>query len=168
MEEPTLEILAVDYDMIMFKHCFPISNIQEDDTISDVNYEKKTLGNYKLQYIALKEKLYEFPQTKFIIWTGAALVEKSTSPEEAGRAREFASWVSNVWDEPNDNVYIFDFRQIETNGDLYMKSNYSVSVWDSHPNPEFSQKAAQLLVNRLIDIIMNDGVKTTLAGEYIL
>ncbi len=30
MEEPTLEMLTKQYQVIIFKHCFPVSNIQAD------------------------------------------------------------------------------------------------------------------------------------------
>ena len=62
--EPTLEMLTKNYDAIVFKHCFPVSHIGEDGE-TDVGSEDKTLGNYKLQYAELKDKLREFPDTKF-------------------------------------------------------------------------------------------------------
>jgi hypothetical protein len=153
MDQPTLEILTGEYDMIIFKHCFPFSNILPDDSLPDINSNKKTIANYTLQYNALKNKLREFPETKFIVWTGAASVEKATTPEEAKRAKDFIDWVKNVWDEPGDNIYIFDFNQIETEGGLYLKPEYAKSIEDSHPNEVLSEKAAGLLVSRIIEVI---------------
>ncbi len=65
MEEPTLEMLTKDYNMIIFKHCFPVGNILESTDSADLDSDKKTLQNYKSQYLALKEKLLSFPETKF-------------------------------------------------------------------------------------------------------
>jgi hypothetical protein len=153
LNNPTLEILTSEYNVIIFKHCFPFSNILPDDSIPDVNSKKKTITNYTLQYNVLKSKLKEFPNTKFIIWTGAALVEKMTNPEEAERARKFTNWLLTEWDEPGDNIYFFDFRDIETEGGLYLKPEYAVGELDSHPNEQLSIKAASLFVNRIIEVI---------------
>jgi hypothetical protein len=153
MEEPTLELLTEKYDLIIFKHCFPVSNILEDDSVADVNSSKRTLSNYKLQYSALKEKLLSFPSSKFIIWTATALVESQTNEAEALRAREFAYWVKNEWDQPFDNIYIFDFRELETGGGLYLKPEYASGVSDSHPNSILSSLAAKSLVEKIIEVI---------------
>ncbi|MFZ5940870.1 MAG: hypothetical protein ACOYXB_09865 [Bacteroidota bacterium] len=152
MEEPTLEMLTPDYDVIVFKFCFPYSNILADDGQADINSEKKTLANYQLQYEALKEKMHSFPETRFIVWTGAALVENQTNEENAGRAVEMADWVKNTWDEEGDNITIFDFRSIETEGGLYLKPEYAVGPDDSHPNMTLSARAAELFVAELINI----------------
>jgi len=153
MKEPTLEILTREYDIIVFKHCFPVSNILEDDEKPDINSSKKTIANYTLQYNALKSKLREFPETKFLVWTGAALVESATSPDEAQRARDFNKWVINEWDEPGDNIFIFDFREIETDGGLYLKPEYTTGKSDSHPNEKLSTKAAKIFIDRIITVI---------------
>jgi hypothetical protein len=152
MEEPTLEILTKKYNVIIFKHCFPSSNILEDDQSPDINSNKRTLANYRLQYEALKEKLYQFPQTRFIVWTGAALVESQTNEEEGRRANEFADWVKNRWDQPGDNISIFDFREIETEGGLFLKPEYASGNTDSHPNVILSVKAAKLLIEKITSI----------------
>lgn len=165
MEEPTLEMLTKDYQVIMFKHCFPVSDIQPDPDAPDINSDIKTLSNYKLQYLSLRDKMYEFPETKFIIWTGAALVESVTSEEKALRAKEFFEWVMNEWDLPGDNIYIWDLYSLQTEGGLYLNPEYAVSNRDSHPNEEFSEKVVKLLFNRVIDIINNDGKGTLLTGN---
>ena len=43
MEEPTLEILTKDHQVIIFKHCFPVSNIRADEDATDINSEINTL-----------------------------------------------------------------------------------------------------------------------------
>jgi hypothetical protein len=153
MEEPTLEMLTEDYDMIIFKFCYPYSNVEEDDAVSDINSEKKTIANYKLQYHALKAKMLEFPGTKFLVWTGAPLVETKTSEENAKRARAISDWVKEEWDSKGDNIYVFDFREIATNGGLYLLPEYAVGEYDSHPNKKLSTLAAEKLVDRIVSII---------------
>ena len=36
-EEPTLEMLTKDYQVIIFKHCYPVSNIKPDQDSAEVN-----------------------------------------------------------------------------------------------------------------------------------
>jgi len=165
MEEPTLEMLTQNYQVIIFKHCFPVSNIQPDKDDADINSDYRSLANYKLQYDALKDKLHEFPDTKFIIFTGAALEKNSVMEDEARRAKEFFSWVINEWDVPNDNIHLWDLYTLETEGGLYLKDEYTTSPGDSHPNNMFASKASELLFNRIIDVIENNGEKTRLTGE---
>jgi hypothetical protein len=167
MEEPTLEMLTKQYQVIIFKHCFPVSNIQPDREVADINSDYKSLANYKLQYNSLRDKLYEFPETKFILFTGAAQVKGSITEDEAKRAKEFFNWVINEWDKPEDNIYLWDLYTLETEGGLYLKDEYAVSPGNSHPNNEFASKASELIFNRIIDVIENNGVNTKLTGEAI-
>jgi len=164
MEEPTLEMLTKDYNMIIFKHCFPVGNIVVGADSAD-NSAEKTLQNYKSQYLALKDKMAEFPDTKFLVWTAAALVESQTNAEEAKRTREFVDWVINEWDTPEDNIYLWDFYNLETEGGHYLKPEYAKSSGDSHPNKSFAQKAAPLFCQRIVDVIETNGQKTGLTGE---
>ena len=167
MEEPTLEMLTKDYQVIIFKHCYPVSNIQADKENADINSNYKSLSNYKLQYAALRDKLYEFPDTKFILFTGAAQVRQNISTDEAKRAKEFFTWVVNDWDLPGDNIHIWDLYTLETEGGIYCKDEFATSPGDSHPNTEFAGKAVQLLFSRIIDVIENDGAGTKSTGEKI-
>lgn len=152
MEEPTLEMLTTDYDVIVFKHCFPVSNILPNDSVSDINSDKKTIGNYTLQYQALKEKLHSFGNTKFIIWTGAALTKASTTEESALRAREFFDWVVNEWDEPGDNIFVWDFRKLQVGEGLYLPDEKAKNAWDSHLDPDFGELAAHEFTKYLIEV----------------
>ena len=167
MEEPTLEMLTKQYQVIIFKHCFPVSNIQADKDTANINSDYKSLSNYMLQYNALRDKLHEFPGTKFIVWTGAALVKAAVSEDEAKRAKEFFTWLKDEWDLPGDNIHIWDLYSLETEGGLYFKEEYATSSNDSHPNTEFAVKAVQLIFNRIIDVIENDGKRTNLTGEKL-
>ncbi|MBE9510639.1 MAG: hypothetical protein IMY71_07165 [Bacteroidetes bacterium] len=167
MDEPTLEMLSKEYQIIIFKHCFPVSNIQADRDSSEINSDFKSLRNYKLQYLALRDKLLEFPDTKFILFTGAAQVKSQISEIEAKRAKEFFDWVVNEWDLPDDNIFIWDFFYLQTNGEFYFKDNYAQSINNSHPNEDFSGYASGLLFNRIIDVIDYNGSNTTLIGEKI-
>jgi hypothetical protein len=166
MEEPTLEILTKTYQVIVFKHCFPVSNIQSDRDTGDINSDYKSIANYKLQYLELRHKLLEFPRTRFILFTGAAQVKSQISEEDAKRAREFFDWVVQEWDMPDDNIYIWDFYNLQTEGGIYFKDSNAYSTDNSHPNMDFSGYASELLFNRIIDVITSNGARTNLKGEW--
>jgi hypothetical protein len=164
-DEPTLEILTKQYDLIIFKHCFPVSNIKSDTGSSDINSDKKTLANYKLQYDALKNKLLEFPKTKFIVWTPTALVENNTNNDEAERANEFSEWLKTVWDTKEDNIFLWDFRALQVEGGLFFKNEYAISENDSHPNSEFSSKVAPFFCKRIVDVLKGKGDLSNMTGS---
>lgn len=167
LEEPTLELLTKEYDLIIFKHCYPVSNIKPDKDIADINSNYPSIANYKLQYLALRDKLHQFPDNKFILFTGAAQVKGNISTDEANRAQDFFEWVIKEWDVPDDNIFLWDLYNLETEGGIYFKEEYAGSSSDSHPNKEFANRVSELLFNRIIDIIENNGVKTGNNGERL-
>jgi hypothetical protein len=166
MGEPTLEILTKDYDVIILKHCFPVSRMMEDSGTPDINSEERRLENYKLQYNALKTKMHSFPTTKFIVWTPAALVKAQTTPEQAGRANDFYRWLLDEWDEKDDNIYLWDFHDYETEGGLYLLEKYAAGTADSHPNKSFSEKLAPMFSRFIIDVIESSPGENTMKDGY--
>ena len=164
-EEPTMNILTEKYDVVVFKHCFPVSHMIKDSLPNNPASEAKSLGNYKVQYQLLKEKMNSYPNTRFLLWTGPALLEKHTNKSEAAITNEFYEWVKNEWDAPDDNIFLWDFRELETEGGLFLKTEFARNSNDSHPNIEFGERAAELFVQRLIDVIRNNGIKTDLTGK---
>lgn len=163
MEEPTLEMLTADYDVIVWKHCFPVSDIDADTGSPDVTSANKTLENYQAQYEALKAKMRAFPNTRFIVWTGAALLQTETDEARATRARAFAQWVTGTWDEAGDNIYVWDFRQLETDGGLYLLPENAAG--DSHPNGSFAATIAPWFAQRIIDVIEGRGDTGSITGH---
>jgi hypothetical protein len=166
MGEPTLEMLTKQYKMIIFKHCYPVSGLKSDTSNINIDAPEKTIENYKIQYIALKQKLLQFPDTKFIVWTGAVMTQSQMSEANAELAKSFFQWVRTNWDTPNDNIYLWDFYSLETDSGLYLKPEYAVEPNNSHPNKDFSKKTAPLFCQRIVDVIENNGTKTTLTGTY--
>lgn len=143
-----LSTYCSNYKVIIFKHCFPGADILADDATSSVSSSKKTLGNYKLQYRALRTLMDNYPNNKFIVWTLVPEHRLSTNDQDAARAKQFVDWVKNTWltedGKQHPNIYIFDFwgyaaetAANPTNGKVnclkyaYEKSH---SDGDSHPN----------------------------------
>jgi hypothetical protein len=153
MNEPTLEILTEIYDVIIFKHCYPVSKILEDTGNPNIDSEEKRLENFKLQYLALKNKMHEFPGNKFIVWTPAVHVSNNITPDEAQRTKEFYDWITNEWDEKGDNIFLWDFYMYETEGGLYLLDKYASGGSDSHPNQQFGSRIAPLFAQFIIDVV---------------
>jgi hypothetical protein len=164
-DEPTLEFLTKKYNVIIWKHCHPVCNIMPDSGFGDVNSEEQRIENYKLQYMQLKEKMKSFPDTKFIVWTGAALTRETTTPEMAQRAKEFFTWVKDQWDTPGDNIYLWDFYELETEGGLYLKDEYATNTKDPHPNQSFAARVAPFFCKRIVDVIEGRGDISSKTGQ---
>jgi hypothetical protein len=163
LEEPTLEILTQEYNVIIWKHCFPGSDLEEDTGSPDITSSTKSVENYKLQYQALKQKMHQFPSTLFVVWTGAALRESETTAARATRARDFFQWVKSTWDEPGDNIFIWDFRGLETEGGLYLLPGNAAG--DSHPSSAFGTQVAPLFGKRVVDVIEGRGDSGSITGQ---
>jgi hypothetical protein len=158
--EPTLEMLTKDYDLIIWKHCYPTSDINPDTGSARLDTDVRTIENYKLQYAALKEKMHQFPKTRFLVWTPAALVASATTAEKGERTNVFTKWVIEQWDEPGDNIFVWDFRTLETGGGPFLLPANAVGPSDSHPNPTFGAKTAPVFVQRIADVIEGRGDST--------
>ncbi|HRQ29582.1 MAG TPA: T9SS type A sorting domain-containing protein [Saprospiraceae bacterium] len=108
-----LDWFAEHYDVIVFKHCFPGAGIVPDNGNPLVSSDRKSIENYKLQYRALRELMDNYPDNKFIVWTLAPLHRNATDPQSAARAREFVTWVKDVWlaedSTSHPNIFVFDF-----------------------------------------------------------
>ena len=163
--ELNLDDLARSYDVIVFKHCFPVSEVAAADGSPSVSSPIRTLANYELQYEALKKRMHQFPQTRFIVWTGPALTQAASNPEDAARARQFSAWVKNTWDEKGDNLFVWDFRELETGGGLFLTPENAQGPANSHPAKALAEKIAPLMGRRIVDVIEGRGDSSSLTGQ---
>lgn len=163
--QATLEQLVPAYDVIVWKQCFVGSDIVADEPVANPGSETKTVANYKLQYEGLKQKMLQFPDTKFIVWTLPPNVEGATNADSARRSAEFTEWVKITWDEPGDNIFVWDFREIAADDKgLYLRPEYAMSATDSHPNQVLATKAAPMFGQRLVDVIEGRGDSAVRTG----
>lgn len=142
--------LARDYDVIIFKHCYPGADILEDTGSPDIASSRKSLENYKLHYRALRDLMDGHGDTQFIVWTLPPRHRLATTTSNATRARAFVDWVRNEWltedGQPHPNIAIFDFWGYAAEADpepgpgqsptntLRYEYEKSHSDSDSHPN----------------------------------
>ncbi|MEW6753330.1 MAG: hypothetical protein AB1505_20465 [Candidatus Latescibacterota bacterium] len=168
-EEPTLEVLTPQYNVIIWKHCYYVGELEPDTGTPDITSPVHRVENYKLQYEALKAKMRSFPNTRFLVWTGAALLEASVdppnTPERAQQARAFFEWVRDTWDKPGDNIFLWDFYELETEGGVYLKPEYARGPTDNHPSIDFARALVPLLGNRVVDVIEGRGDTGGLTGD---
>lgn len=166
-----LEDLCEEYDVIIFKHCYPGADILEDTKSPDIGSKRKSLENYKLQYRTLRDKFSEFPDNDFIVWT---LVPRHRlypkAPENAPRAKEFVDWINNEWLTENnqkyDNIHVFDYFSLAAETDITvlqpnvpycLKYKYEHSHEDnnSHPNKLACQEIGPKFYEFIIETINN-------------
>ncbi len=161
-----MDKLTKEYDVIIFKHCFPGASIKKDSGNPSVSSEFKTLENYKLQYRALRKLMDSYPETTFIVWTLAPLHRLSTNPSDAARAREFVNWVKTSWltedGSKHPNIHIFDFfaYTAESNPDpkygavncLKYEYEKNHSSGDSHPNTLANQTVGPIFAEFIVNI----------------
>lgn len=163
--QETLEQLTEAYDVIVWKNCYLASDLEPDTGAPDVASPRKTVANHKLQLLALRRKMHEFPDTTFLVWTVPPKVAGETTPEIARRAQRLVAWQRGVWDQPGDNVYLWDYQALATEGGLYLTDDHATGPADSHPDEEFSAEVAPLFVNRLAEVIEGRGDQTSLTGR---
>lgn len=162
-----IESIANNYELIIYKHCYPGAGIKEDQGSPELNSSVKSLENYKLQYRALRDLMDGMPATKFMIWTLAPLHRLATNADDAARANEFVEWVKNDFltedEKEHPNIYIFDFfgavaelSDSPENGQQYcLKYNFEKSHdgSDSHPNTDANVYAGPLFASAIVNAL---------------
>jgi hypothetical protein len=164
---PNFQSFADGYDVIVFKHCFPVSGIEADSGSPEITSETKSIENYELQYNALKDFLHGYPTKRFIVWTGAALVASASDADMGQRSRDFFTWVKTTWDEPGDNIFVWDFFELETEGGNFLLDEYASdpSGGDSHPTQAFAETVAPYFAQRVVDVIEGRGDTGSITGH---
>ncbi len=128
-----------EYDIIMFKSCFPVTKIETDEQ----------LQHYKDRYLKIRESIDKLPNKKFFLFTPPPLRAEMTKPEYAQRARNFANWLKSIeYLGERKNMVTFDFFDFLADKDNFLKKDYCPLIpFDSHPNKRANQEVAKELVN---------------------
>ncbi len=162
-----LSQFTAEYELIIFKHCYPGSEIVAESGTPSISSPTKTIGNYKLQYRALRGIMDSYPNNKFMVWTLAPLHRLATNTADAARAREFVNWVKNEWlredGKAHPNIYIFDFYGLvaesnasPANGKVNcLKYEYELNHNgdDSHPNSTANKVVAPIFAKAIYDAL---------------
>lgn len=147
----------MQYDVIAFKSCYPVSNIWDDDLLAE----------YQSYYLSIRDTTDRYPEKLFVIVTQPPQVPNNTSGDEALRARAFTDWLaSDEYLGGHDNLVTFNFFDMLANDDNVLRRDYRVDQWDAHPNTEANQEIGPLFVTFLDTEIRNYfGGENLPAGE---
>jgi hypothetical protein len=101
----------LEFDVIIFKSCFPTSDIQSEEQFED----------YRRYFLSIRDVIDQYPN--------------STSPEAAARARRWAEYLtSDEYLSGHPNIVVFDFFSLLADQGGFLRSEYRVDESDSHPN----------------------------------
>lgn len=173
---------ARENEIVLFKSCYPNSNLGGEPDDSPAPDVWLTVGRAKFIYNCILEYFATCPDKLFVVVT-APPVTAAESWESPANARAFNDWLVNEWlkQYPYDNVAVFDFYNVLTsNGgnahtnDLGQEAGNHHRWWngavqhsqtvdtdytaygsgDSHPTPAGNRKATAEFIP-LLNIFVN-------------
>ncbi len=129
-------------DIIMFKSCFPNSDISGEGSGSgDPTSRERTIANYRAAFEEIGKQFAKHPDRLIIYWTTPPLTPASTTPEAAKRAREFNNWVTGEYLSSYrqktglNNFYVFDLYSILSDDSNVLRQEFRPEdATNSHPN----------------------------------
>jgi hypothetical protein len=128
----------LQYDVILFKSCFPASNITDNERVAD----------YKQYYLSIRDVVDVHPDKLFIAFTPPPLVPNETEPANAERARQWAAYLASPeYLGQRTNLAVFDFFTLLAGADGTLRPEYRGDEWDSHPNQRANEAVGPLLVD---------------------
>jgi hypothetical protein len=156
-------------NIVIFKSCFPNSAFEsEGKPPGNPTGPDLTVWNAKATYSALLDEFRKYPQVLFVCVTAPPLAKPPPQPlwrqilnkvrrresrafVSARLAREFNNWLSdeNGWLKGSNptNIVVFDYYDILTgHGKSDLLVYPSGDGYDSHPNREGNEKAAEAFV----------------------
>jgi len=138
----------MQYDVIAFKSCFPVSNIESD----------AQLAEYQSHYLSIRDRMDQHPEKMFVIVTQPPEVPANSSPDAAARARAFVNWLqSDEYLAGHPSIFVFDFFGLLTDGDNFLRPEYRMDEYDAHPNELANRTIGPLFVDFLDQAIRTCG-----------
>ena len=163
--------------IVMFKSCFPNSDLEGSPNDSPRRGQDLTVANAKAIYNELLTYFASRPDKLFIVITAPPLQDAAHSRN----ARAFNNWLVNDWLKgyKGQNVAVFDFYNVLTgqnnhhtvvNGHIQHVANqgkntlvYPTGSGDDHPSPAGGQKATREFLP-LLNAYTNKWLKTAPAS----
>lgn len=129
------------HDIVMFKSCYPNSDIKTDAQLDD----------YKRYFDSLLPTFQANPDILFVAMSTPPLVKRNTSVAAASRAREWARWLNRDYAARPRNVKVFDLFDAlaisEGNPDANtLVPQFASGRGDSHPSPEGARAMTRLFI----------------------
>jgi hypothetical protein len=129
----------MQYDVIAFKSCYPVSNIESD----------AQLAEYKSHYLSIRARMDQYPNKIFIVVTPPPEIPAGSDAEAAARARDFADWLASAeYLDGHPNVFTFNFFDLLADPATNMlRADYRTDESDAHPNELANQTVGPLFVD---------------------
>ena len=151
----TLSDPGGENEVILFKSCFPNSDLGGNPNDPPTPGEDMSVGNAKFVYQSILPYFASRPDKMFVAITAPPLSDAT----HAQNARAFNQWLLNDWlaGYEGNNVFVFDFFTVLTGTNNHHRYNngkiehvfsdgkntslYASAEGDDHPNVNGSQKA---------------------------
>jgi len=138
----------MQYDVIAFKSCFPVSNIYSDELLTE----------YRSYYLSMRDRMDQHPDKLFVVVTQPPQVPGSSDAGEAARARTLANWLqSDEFLAGHPNVFTFDFFGYLAGDDNFLRPEYRYDDYDAHPNERANREIGPLFVAFIDQAIQSYG-----------
>ena len=175
----TLSDPGGENQIIMFKSCFPNSDLSGNPNDPASPGSDLTVGNAKYVYNEILKYFATRPDKLFVVITQPPL----SDPTHAANARAFTNWLASDWLEENNytlpNVAVFDFHNVLTAADAHHRLNNGAierlipasdtlyyPSGDDHPNQEGSKKATDEFIP-LLNVFYNRWAASSGAAAVI-
>ena len=140
----------MQYDVIIFKSCFPTSNIGSDEQLDE----------FKGYYLTVRDRIDQYPDKLFIVVTQPPQVPGASDAAEGRRARALADWLaSEEFLGGRSNVFTFDFFDLLAGDDNFLRSGYRYDDEDGHPNARANGEIGPQFVAFVDEAIRQAGVE---------
>ena len=129
------------HDIVMFKSCFPASDIKTDEQFEA----------YKKYYLSMIPTFKNNPDILFIGMSTPPLMKKETKTEHAKRARKWSKWLTGEYMKLAGNIKIFDLfnalaiREGKPNENTLVPQ-FGTDKYDSHPSAAGAKATARLFI----------------------
>jgi len=139
--DPNQWDLLKPYSIIIFKSCFPASDITSDEMLEE----------YKTYYNQLYEIYEKYPDKLFVPLSTPPLLKNHTTAEAAQRALAFEDWLVGEYKDkyPGHNLAPFKLHSLLSDSEGFLKSDFIASEDDDHPNANSGAVVGPALVNHL-------------------
>ena len=134
------------YDVIMFKSCYPTSNIASEEQ----------LEAYQEYYRTIRDRMDQHPEKTFIIVTQPPEVPGNSDERAGSRARDFVNWLqSSEYLDGHANIFVFDFFGLLADDENFLRSEYRFDDYDGHPNQRANQEIGPIFVDFIDQVIQS-------------
>jgi hypothetical protein len=129
----------MEYDVIAFKSCYPVSDIETDDQLDE----------YESYYRSIRDRVDQYLNKIFIVVTPPPEIPADTNPQAAARARAFSNWLASdeyLGGHPNVSTFnLFDLLADPSTNML--RADYQADEYDAHPNELASRTIGPLFAD---------------------